>query len=106
MCIRDSEWVEREAVLASTVCRARHLGDHGRGAVFARSAGQPAGLEHGVDDRAVLERLVGAERAIVGEQCDASAGARAARAAVDLAVGEDGDVALPGACLLYTSRCV
>src|SRR5581483_2705129 len=53
----------------------------------------PAG-ELAADDAQVAERLAGAEPPLVVEQGEPRRGAAAARRAIDLAVGEDGDVPL------------
>ena len=53
-----------------------------------------AAVEDGIDDRSMAERLADADLAAVVEDRQPGRRARAARRAIDLAVGEDRDVAL------------
>ena len=85
--------VDREHVLASTVCRSGDLGDNG---------GAPAGVDgfqHGAGKRAADDGLVpqhsaDGQPAVGSQDREPGAGARTAGGPVDLAVGEDGHVAL------------
>jgi hypothetical protein len=85
--------VDREHVLAGAV---RHAGDLGNDGGMSVDVD---GVEHGpgeraADDGVVQQRGAGGQPAIGGEDREPGAGARAARRPVDLAVGEDGHVAL------------
>ena len=81
--------LEDELVAAGQVGAALDLGDDAGGDLLDHAAGELA-----ADDAQVAERLADREPALVVEQRQPRRRAAAARRAVDLAVGEDGDVAL------------
>src|SRR5688572_21095466 len=86
--------VEGEGMFAGPVGRAFDLGDDRWAARDVGSRLEHAGVEDGIDDRSMLERLADADLVAVEEDRQAGRRSRAARGAIDFAVGEDRDVAL------------
>ena len=81
-------------MLAGSIGGAFDLGDDRRVVTDLGARLDHAGVEDGIDDRSMAERLADADLAAVVEDRQPGRRAGAARRAVDLAVGEDRDVAL------------
>ena len=81
-------------VLAGLEGRAFDLGDDRRASADRRTCLDHAGVEDRIDDRSMAERFADADLAAVVEDRQPGRRSGAARRAIDLAVGEDRDVAL------------
>ena len=87
-------FVEGEGVLAGLEGRAFDLGDDRWASVDRRTCLDHAAVEDRIDDRSMAERLADADLAAVVEDRQPGRRSGAARRSIDLAVGEDRDVAL------------